>query len=167
MLGALSSLLIHYFICQLSCCYTPLHVCQPWLHMAFKQPVQVSTLNACQWAVGGRQSLHSWLRGWLHTVKPLFSDLLGRWHVGRCCKPGLLIDGLYGSAFICRSFVSLKIFILMNLILVCSGFFILRWWQQKWFFLPHEIYFFLSFFLFFWCMEFHLCSGGTALFGRI
>lgn len=51
-----------------------------------------------------------------------FFDLFGRRHVGQCCKPRMLIDGLHRSTFICSSVVSLKMFILMNLILVCSGF---------------------------------------------
>lgn len=41
---------------------------------------------------------------------------------GQCCKPGMLIDGLHCSAFICSSSVSLKMVILVNLILVYSGF---------------------------------------------
>lgn len=55
-----------------------------------------------------------------------FFDLFGRGHVGQRCKPSMLIDGLHRSAFICSSVVSLKMFILMNLILVCSGFFIFK-----------------------------------------
>lgn len=113
--------------------------------------VQVSTLHACQWAVGGRWSLHGWLRGWLHTLKPLFIDFLGWWHVDRYCKAGMLIDA-HGSAFIRRSFVSLKMFILINLTLVCGDFFFF-WNDDNRSGFVHPMNSSISFL---WCIEFHL-----------
>lgn len=66
--------------------------------------------------------------------------------MGKCCKPRMLIDGLHCPTFICSSFASLKIFIVMNLILVGSGFLFLNNDNRSVcvciFFLPHALFLF-------------------------